>query len=90
MNTSKTKRTALIGASMLTAMLGGCGEPGPNTMLRDQCLRQQIFLQCMAALPAGPTAAHYNDWAEVVDSCESVAAYQALRPAMAIKKECRA
>lgn len=89
MNTSNTKRTALIGASILTAVLGGCGEPSPNSMMRDQCKRQQIFLQCMAALPEGPKATMYNDWAEVVEACESAAAYQALRPAGAIKPECR-
>ncbi len=89
MATSNIKRIALIGASMLTAVLAGCGDPSPNSMMRDQCKRQQIFLQCMAALPAGPEATMYNDWAEVVEACETAAAYQALRPAWAIKPECR-
>lgn len=89
MNTLKNVAKALIGASLLTAGLGGCGEPSPRATMRDQCLRQSIFLQCLAALPAGPKATMYNDWDEVVSSCESAASYQALRPSFAIKPECK-
>jgi hypothetical protein len=77
---------ALLILLAITA-LTGCDQT--QTVMRDQCLRQQIFMQCMAALPAGPKATMYNDWDEVVGACESTAAYQALRPTQHIKPECR-
>lgn len=55
----------------------------------DQCLRAQLFKDCMGSLPAGPQETKYNDWAEVVAECESTAYYQSIRPFTAIKKECR-
>ena len=85
MSNHKTKPTLLIGASLLTAVLaGGCTEStGP-----DQCLRREIFLQCMKALPAGPQATKYNDWDEVVGKCESVSYYQSLKKKTQIAAEC--
>ena len=79
------RRTLIGAASLLTAMLaGGCTEStGP-----DQCLRREIFQQCMKALPAGPQATKYNDWDEVVDKCESVAYYQSLKKKTQITAEC--
>lgn len=80
------RRTLIGAASLLTAVLaGGCTEStGP-----DQCLRREIFQQCMAALPAGPKATMYNDWDEVVGQCDSVAHYQSLRRESQIKPECQ-
>ncbi len=70
-------------------VLMGCQElsKGP-----DQCLRQEIFKQCMASLPKGPQSltATGNDWDEVVNSCDSSAYRQSIRRAEAIKPECRA
>jgi len=85
MSNHKTKSALLIGASLLTAVLaGGCTEStGP-----DQCLRREIFQQCMKALPAGPQATKYNDWDEVVGMCESVAYYQSLKKKTQITEEC--
>lgn len=79
------RRTLIGAASLLTAMLaGGCADTtGP-----DQCLRREIFQQCMKALPAGPQATKYNDWDEVVSQCESAAYYQSLRKKAHIKAEC--
>ena len=82
-----TRYAGLIaGASLLTAGLGGCS-PDPRTV--DQCMRQEIFQQCMKALPAGPKATMYNDWDEVVGQCDSVAHYQSLRRKSQIKPECQ-
>lgn len=55
----------------------------------DQCMRREIFQQCMKALPAGPQTTKYNDWGEVVSQCESVAYYQSLRKRKFIKPECQ-
>ncbi len=79
------RRTLIGAASLLTAVLaGGCMEStGP-----DQCLRREIFQQCMKALPAGPQATKYNDWDEVVGECESVAYYQSLKKKTQITAEC--
>ena len=82
-----TRYAGLIaGASLLTAGLGGCKEAEPSN--RDQCMRREIFQECMKALPAGPKATMYNDWNEVVAECESVAYYQSLRRTSQIKPEC--
>jgi hypothetical protein len=79
---------ALLILLAITA-LTGCEQVQEPRVMRDQCMRQQIFLQCMAALPAGPQTTMYNDWDEVVSECESAAAYQSLRPTQHIKPECR-
>ena len=79
------RRTLIGAASLLTAVLaGGCAEStGP-----DQCLRREIFQQCMKALPAGPQTTKYNDWDEVIGNCESVAYYQSLKKTTQITAEC--
>ena len=83
-----TRYAGLIaGASLLTAGLGGCTNEDPQKP--DQCMRREIFMQCMAALPAGPKATMYNDWDEVVGQCDSVAHYQSLRRESPIKPECQ-
>ncbi len=55
----------------------------------DQCLRATLFKECMAGLPKGPSSTHYNDWDDVVDSCETAAYYQSLRQRRHIKPECQ-
>jgi len=62
------------------AMLSACNivaEPGSNASaikyVTDQKLRAERFDACMKALPAGPVSTQYNDWSEVVDSCETAA-----------------
>ncbi len=77
----------MAGASLFTVGLGGCADPDPQ--LVDQCMRREIFQQCMKALPAGPKATRYNDWGEVVSKCEDVAYYQSLRRKSWIKPECQ-
>lgn len=55
----------------------------------DQCVKERLFKECMAALPVGPTHTQYNDWDEVVDSCNQHAYYTALRKYSSIPLECR-
>lgn len=61
-----------------------------NQTQADQCLRVDLFKQCMALLPKGPDKTVYNDWDEVVAECGSQSYYQSLRPRSMIKNECRA
>lgn len=72
----------------IALLITGCDYPerswGP-----DQCLRQELFKQCLAALPAGPVSTEYNDWDEVVSKCETSSYYQSLRSTEYIKLECR-
>ena len=69
-------------------IVSACSEV--RTFGPDQCLRAEIFQQCLAAVPAGPQTTHYNDWSEVVQACSNTAYYQSLRSAEQIKAECRA
>lgn len=76
-------------ATLLTALLPllGCEQVEPT--IHDQCLRNDIFMRCMAALPPGPEQTKYNDWAEVIDSCEDAAMWQSYRKESMVKPECR-
>ena len=56
----------------------------------DQCIRREVFKECMKSLPAGPASTHYNDWDEVVQACEETAYHQSIRKKSVIKEECRA
>jgi hypothetical protein len=71
------------------AALAGCEfqAAGP-TYEPDQCLRAQLFQQCLATVPKGPEAARYNDWDEVVSQCESAAYHQSLRAMGTVPKQC--
>lgn len=73
----------------LAFVLSGCNETNNGP---DQCLRQEIFKQCVANIPKGPThlTASGNDWDEVISQCESAAYYQSMRIKSIIKPECRA
>jgi hypothetical protein len=64
--------------------LSGCTE----TTATDQCLRREIFFQCLNSLPAGPVATKYNDWDEVVSQCGSEAAFQSIRKKSQITAQC--
>lgn len=68
-------------------MLVGCWEVEPE--VHDQCMRREIFKECLAALPAGPKQTQYNDWAEVVRECETAAYYQSYRTKRFVSEECR-
>lgn len=79
----------ILAATLVALSLSACGG-SPSHNATDQCLRVQLFQQCMASLPAGPVATQYNDWDEVVGKCDSVALGQSYRPTTSIKPECRA
>ena len=66
----------LIAISLLVAALTGCENAGPEP---DQTVRNRIFMECLKALPKGPESTKYNDWGDVVDSCEHAAYYQSLQ-----------
>lgn len=62
-------------------------DPG-EVVITDQCLRRELFNECMKALPAGPVATKYNDWDEVVSQCGREAYYMAKRKRAIVKPEC--
>ena len=64
---------ALIACALVT--LAGC----VDQEVANVCDRRELFLRCMASLPSGPVTTQYNDWDEVVNSCEDVALKQARR-----------
>lgn len=74
---------------LCSMMFAGCN--GTPATTNDQCLRTEIFKQCMSSLPKGPTnlTAAGNDWDEVVDSCARAANWQSMRLTTQIKPECR-
>jgi hypothetical protein len=51
-----------------------------QSTIHDQCMRTQIFRACIA------TTAATND---IVEQCDSAAAYQSLRKREHVKPECR-
>ncbi len=76
------KKLIIIAAVALTA----CSD---NPTMTDQCMRVQLFQECMKALPAGPQDTKYNDWDEVVAKCDQVSYWQSQRKASHVKLECR-
>lgn len=77
---------------VMMVVLVGCEEKKPPTDPTDldQCIRREIFMQCLAAVPKGPERiSDSNDWAEVIDECASAATYQSYRRRSKIKEECR-
>jgi hypothetical protein len=56
-------------------LLSGCVRYSKYIVDRDE--QKQNFLQCLAAIPKGPESTHYNDWDEVINSCNNIAESQA-------------
>lgn len=77
----------ILAIAGLALTLVACNDPPPSQV--NQCLRAEVFKQCMAILPAGPLATKYNDWDEVVSECGSQAYYQSVRKTETIPVECR-
>lgn len=76
---------------LLSLLLAACDQPSRPDQVVDQCLRREIFQQCMAALPAGPqSTSTSNDWDEVVEACERASYHQAIRARAHVKPECLA
>lgn len=69
--------------------LSGCNQEVSSP---DQCLRQEIFKQCLVNAPRGPThlTAAGNDLDEFISQCDIAAYYQSIRIKSTIKPECRA
>ncbi len=69
-------------------VLIGCG-PLPEATVVDQCKREVIFKQCMAAVPVGPTVTGgENPWHKVIDSCDDAAKWQSVRKESRVPVEC--
>jgi hypothetical protein len=54
----------------------------------DQCLRREIFTECLRLVPKGPDTVVNNDWDEVIEACALTAYYQSLRRREFIKPGC--
>lgn len=72
---------------MVIVNLVGCDS---QTKSYDQCLRKELFFQCLKEIPEGPKATVTNDWSEVISQCGSEVAYLAIKYTNQIKPECRA
>lgn len=65
--------------------------PPSDPIVVDQCLRREIFKECLGLLPKGPDKIdNSNDWDEVVQKCESSAYYQSMRLSSVVSKQCTA
>jgi hypothetical protein len=73
-------------------LLAACGKddkPFIDERVANQCLRRELFNECMKSLPAGPVATKYNDWDEVVAECGRQAHYMSQRKESTIPAGCR-
>lgn len=78
------RATLILSASLIVA---GCSDEMRTDP--DQCLRVELFRECMRSVPAGPVSTKYNDWSEVVSECGSQSYYQSRRNRALIAEECR-
>lgn len=79
------------GLALAACALQACHAPNEskNATVLDQCLRVVLAQQCLQLLPKGPTSTGTSsDWDEVVGQCDSIAQYQAMRPASAVSANC--
>ena len=74
-------------ALLCSIFLVGCD--GENSTDTDQCLRRELFNECMHEIPPGPSTTHYNDWDEVVRACKDYSFWAAQRIIKNIKEECK-
>lgn len=83
-------KNTLIILSLLA--LSGCSfERGESEYTFNQCVRQDLFKQCMTNVPKGPerlTGAG-NDWDEVISECNASARQMAWRKRVTIPIECQ-
>ena len=81
------KRTQVFALAVVALGLAGCDRP--TQQIIDRCMQNEIFERCLARVPPGPQVAHYGDWDEVVDSCNSSARDQSRRLRYQVRPECR-
>lgn len=85
---------------MLAILLAGCNDEVAETeqtvqarrenySTYDNCIRAEVFAQCLKGLPGGPQISKYNDWDEVVSECRAAAKEMSLRVRKNIKPECK-
>lgn len=55
----------------------------------DQCLARDLFKECLAGVPKGPTATKYNDWDEMIEECRVTAKQFATKPPELIQPACK-
>jgi len=76
--------------SLIVLILAGCDTSVTEPLYsHDQCLRREIFNQCLANVPKGPQATVRDSWASVVDECDSAANHISYRLTSQVKVECR-
>ena len=68
-------------------LLSGCASERSSA---NQCLRREMFKECLQLIPEGPNKTKYNDWDEVIAQCSTTAYYQSLRKTRSIPLECKA
>lgn len=68
---------------LLPLLLVACTKEEPKLVEErrvNQCLKRELFVECMKVLPSGPQrTGTSNDWDEVVDSCTSYAVHTSVR-----------
>jgi len=64
---------------LILTVLGilGCTPEPTHRWETDQELRQELFFKCLEKIPKGPSYTKYNDWAEVIEECDSAAYHMA-------------
>ena len=72
---------------LLIPLLAGCMSYEEQTHA-DQCLRREIFMQCLNTVKNGAQSTH-KDLGPLVEECESASYYQSFRRGSLIKQECR-
>ena len=79
----------MIGVACVGLLFAVTGRDGRTQKTHDQCLRVQLFQQCLDRLPYGPQLAQYGNLGEAVRQCESAADWQSWRALDNVKPECR-
>jgi hypothetical protein len=74
---------------LLVLLLTACEMDAEPTTVLDQCLRADLFKQCLAQVPKGPVSTVENPWHKVVEECESAAYHQSWRKTGMVEMKCR-
>ena len=86
------KSTNILFILAIALALSGCTpvKPKDDTQI-DQCIRNELFQQCMSVIPTGPThlTETKNQWSDVIEACENQATHASYRLTSVVKLECR-